>query len=107
MTTTDHMVRVVLEPGHWKEYDPFLMLAEDWFTPGTFGPHPHRGFETVTLVLEGAIEHHDNHGGHGVLGPGDVQWMTAGRGVVHAEEPPAGVRAHSLQLCSTCPRRSR
>lgn len=98
-----HRVRSVLEPGNWKEYDPFLMLAEDWFVPGTFGDHPHRGFETVTFVLEGSIEHSDNHGGHGVLHPGDAQWMTAGRGVVHAEE--AGRDgAHSLQLWLNLPR---
>ncbi|HEX7192949.1 MAG TPA: pirin family protein [Thermoanaerobaculia bacterium] len=98
-----HHVRLVLEPGHWAEFDPFLMLAEDWFVPGTFGDHPHRGFETVTFVLEGEIEHRDNHGGHGVLMPGDAQWMTAGRGVVHTEE--AGTNgAHSLQLWLNLPR---
>ena len=98
-----HRVRMVLEPGNWKEYDPFLMLAEDWFVPGTFGDHPHRGFETVTFVIEGQIEHRDNKGGHGVLHPGDAQWMTAGRGVVHSEE--AGRDgAHSLQLWLNLPR---
>ena len=98
-----HRVRLIIEPGHWAEFDPFLMLAEDWFVPGTFGDHPHRGFETVTFVLEGEIEHRDNHGGHGVLHPGDAQWMTAGRGVVHTEEAgPNG--AHSLQLWLNLPR---
>jgi quercetin 2,3-dioxygenase len=98
-----HRVRMVLEPGNWAEHDPFLMLAEDWFVPGTFGDHPHRGFETVTFVLEGEIEHRDNHGGHGVLNVGDAQWMTAGRGVVHSEE--AGRDgAHSLQLWLNLPR---
>ncbi|MDP9191848.1 MAG: pirin family protein [Acidobacteriota bacterium] len=95
-----HRVRMVLEPGNWAEYDPFLMLAEDWFVPGTFGDHPHRGFETVTFVLEGEVEHRDNHG---VLRVGDAQWMTAGRGVVHSEE--AGRDgAHSLQLWLNLPR---
>jgi len=98
-----HRVRMVIEPGHWAEFDPFLMLAEDWFVPGTFGDHPHRGFETVTFVLEGEIEHRDNHGGHGVLRPGDAQWMTAGRGVVHTEEAGTG-GAHSLQLWLNLPR---
>ena len=98
-----HRVRLVIEPGHWAEFDPFLMLAEDWFVPGTFGDHPHRGFETVTFVLEGEIEHRDNHGGHGVLHPGDAQWMTAGRGVVHTEEAGAN-GAHSLQLWLNLPR---
>ena len=101
-----HRVRLVLEPDHWEEYDPFLLLAEDWFVPGTFGDHPHRGFETVTFVLEGEIEHRDNHGGHGLLRPGDAQWMTAGRGVVHSEEAgPDG--AHSLQLWRNLPRASK
>lgn len=94
----------VLEPGHWEEFDPFLLLAEDWFQRGTFDSHPHRGIETVTIVLEGHLEHRDNHGGHGLLGPGDVQWMTAGRGVIHAEEPVAGETVHSLQLWVNLPR---
>jgi redox-sensitive bicupin YhaK (pirin superfamily) len=88
----------VLEPGHWQEFDPFLLMAEDWFQTGTFGDHPHRGMETVTVVLDGHLQHRDSHGGSGLLGPGDVQWMTAGRGVVHAEEPVPGETVHSLQL---------
>jgi redox-sensitive bicupin YhaK (pirin superfamily) len=99
-----HRVRLLLEPENWAEYDPFLLLAEDWFVAGTFGDHPHRGFETVTFVLEGSVEHRDNHGGHGVLQPGDAQWMTAGRGVVHSEEAgPQG--AHTLQLWINLPAR--
>ncbi|MDA8346611.1 MAG: pirin family protein [Thermaerobacter sp.] len=94
----------VLEPDRWAEFDPFLLMAEDWFQRGTFGDHPHRGMETVTLVLEGRLEHRDNHGGAGVLGPGDVQWMTAGGGVVHAEEPLPGETVHSLQLWVNLPR---
>lgn len=97
-----HRARHVLEPGHWSDSDPFLLLAEDWFVRGTFGEHPHRGFETVTFVIEGEIEHRDNHGGRGVLRPGDAQWMTAGRGVIHSEEAgPEG--AHSLQLWVNLP----
>jgi redox-sensitive bicupin YhaK (pirin superfamily) len=71
---------------------PFLMLdhaAPMAFAPGTqrrgVGEHPHRGFETVTVVLSGEIEHRDSAGGGGRIGPGDVQWMTAGDGVVHDE----------------------
>lgn len=94
----------VLEPGRWEEFDPFLMMAEDWFQRGTFDDHPHRGIETVTFVLEGHLEHRDNHGGKGLLGPGDVQWMTAGRGIVHAEEPVPGETVHSLQLWLNLPR---
>ncbi|MDR7855959.1 pirin family protein [Tissierella sp.] len=54
-------------------------------TPKGIGPHPHRGFETVTFAFEGAVEHHDNKGNHGVIYPGDVQWMTAGSGILHKE----------------------
>jgi quercetin 2,3-dioxygenase len=99
-----HRHRFVLEPGHWAEFDPFLMMMEDWFERGTFGDHPHRGIETVTVVLEGHLEHRDNQGGKGLLGPGDVQWMTAGRGIIHAEEPVAGETVHSLQLWLNLPR---
>jgi redox-sensitive bicupin YhaK (pirin superfamily) len=72
--------------------DPFLLLDEihsdrpDDYLPG-FPTHPHRGFETVTYVLEGAMEHLDSLGNHGHLGPGSAQWMTAGHGIVHSEMP--------------------
>jgi redox-sensitive bicupin YhaK (pirin superfamily) len=99
-----HRVREVLPHGRFEEHDPFLMLAEDWFVAGTFGDHPHRGFETFTFILEGEVIHRDNHGGHGVLKAGDAQWMTAGRGVIHSEEAgPDG--AHSLQLWINLPAR--
>ena len=68
--------------------DPFLML--DLFNlqlPGGFSDHPHRGFETVTYMLDGEVEHEDFKGHKGKIGPGDVQWMTAGKGIVHAEMP--------------------
>jgi len=72
--------------------DPFLLLdyAEPFeFPPGTaprgVGEHPHRGFETVTIVYQGELEHRDSAGNHGKIGPGDVQWMTAASGVVHEE----------------------
>jgi len=72
--------------------DPFLMLDEfysdnpDDYIAG-FPPHPHRGFETVTYMLDGRMEHKDHLGNTGDLGPGSVQWMTAGRGVIHSEMP--------------------
>ncbi len=75
-----------------RELSPFLML--DHGGPTRFEPtqqrrgvgeHPHRGFETVTIVYAGSVEHEDSSGGGGVIGPGDVQWMTAGSGLVHAE----------------------
>ena len=68
--------------------DPFLML--DLFKvalPAGFPDHPHRGFETVTYMLSGEISHEDFKGHSGVIGPGDIQWMTAGKGIVHSEIP--------------------
>ncbi|WP_290590564.1 pirin family protein [Alicyclobacillus sp.] len=99
-----HTVAMVLEPGHWAEFDPFLLMAEDWFQSGTFDLHPHRGIETVTYVIEGHLRHFDNRNGSGELGPGDVQWMTAGRGVIHEEDPVPGETVHSLQLWVNLPR---
>jgi quercetin 2,3-dioxygenase len=95
---------ILLMPGRWEAYDPFLLCAEDRFhRPGGFEPHPHRGFETVTLVLDGQLEHADSRGNRGVLGPGDVQWMTAGAGVVHSEMPHGTSRVHTLQLWLNLP----
>ncbi|MGW0663676.1 pirin family protein [Streptodolium elevatio] len=94
---------LVLEPGRPARHDPFLLLAEDWFSTVGFDWHPHRGQETVTLVLEGRAEHRDNRGGHGVLGPGDAQWMTAGRGLFHAEKAYRGEPVHLLQLWINLP----
>ncbi len=74
------------------DLDPFLLLDEfgasdpKGYIAG-FPDHPHRGFETVTYMLDGRMRHKDNHGNSGVLGPGGVQWMTAGRGIVHSEMP--------------------
>ena len=73
-------------------HDPFLMLDEffsdnpDDYLRG-FPSHPHRGFETVTYMLDGHMRHEDHLGHRGDLGPGDVQWMTAGRGIIHSEMP--------------------
>ncbi|KAJ3371455.1 hypothetical protein GGF31_003380, partial [Allomyces arbusculus] len=70
------------------DLDPFLMLDEFRVSPPAgFSDHPHRGFETVTYMLSGAFEHEDFAGHRGKIGPGDLQWMTAGRGIVHAEVP--------------------
>jgi redox-sensitive bicupin YhaK (pirin superfamily) len=82
----------VLTQDLQRRLDPFLMLdafgsdKPDEYIAG-FPDHPHRGFETVTYMLEGQLRHRDNHGGEGLLGPGGVQWMTAGRGIVHSEFP--------------------
>lgn len=82
----------VLTQDLQRRLDPFLML--DYFhsdNPGDylagFPDHPHRGFETVTYMLAGRMRHRDNAGNEGLLGPGGVQWMTAGRGIVHSELP--------------------
>ena len=81
-----HRVRPLITPGDWVASDPFLLMMEDWFPVGVFDRHPHRGIETVTYVLEGVIEHYDNHGNQGTAGPGDVMWLTTGRGVIHNEQ---------------------
>ncbi len=78
--------------GALPSIDPFLLLdyfdspnARDYLAG--FPQHPHRGFETVTYMLDGRMRHRDNHGGEGVIEAGGVQWMTAGRGIVHSEMP--------------------
>jgi len=96
--------RILIEPGRWEDYDPFLILVEDKFQkPGGFPDHPHRGIETVTFVLDGELRHADNRGNSGVLGEGDVQWMTAGGGIIHAELPHEESTVHSLQLWLNLP----
>ena len=98
-----HKAGLVIEPGNWEESDPFLLMAEDFFERGTFGMHPHRGIETVTYVIDGKLEHSDNKTGGGELLAGDVQWMTAGRGIIHTEDPAEGQVVHSLQLWVNLP----
>jgi redox-sensitive bicupin YhaK (pirin superfamily) len=98
------------------QVDPFLLIDE--MGPVEYGPgeaigapdHPHRGFETVTYVLDGEMEHEDSAGHRGALGPGDVQWMTAGAGIVHSEMPSAriqerGGRVHGFQVWVNLPAR--
>jgi hypothetical protein len=85
-------LRRSLGASQLQRHDPFLMLDEffsdnpDDYLAG-FPAHPHRGFETVTYMLDGHMQHKDNHGNTGDLGPGDVQWMSAARGIVHSEMP--------------------
>jgi len=88
----------------FSHFDPFLLIDHlgpvDWPPGGALGApdHPHRGFETVTYVLQGENEHRDSFGNADVLGPGDVQWMTAGGGVIHSEMPtPAFQRSGGTQ----------
>lgn len=96
--------RLVLHSDDFAAQSPFLRLSEDWFAaPGGFATHPHRGMQTVTLVLDGALHHRDHTGADGVLRPGDVQWMTAGRGVLHSEMPHGRETAHTLQLWLNLP----
>jgi redox-sensitive bicupin YhaK (pirin superfamily) len=104
--TPKHRVRPLLPAamrGDWAAVDPFLALMEDWFPRGVFDKHPHRGIETVTYVLGGRIDHYDNQGHEGVILPGDAQWMTAGRGLIHNEVPAEGETVHSLQLWVNLP----
>src|SRR5213083_627727 len=96
--------------GNTTEFDPFLLLDDfrndnpDAYIAG-FPWHPHRGIETITYVLAGTVDHCDSLGNRGKLGAGDVQWMTAGRGILHQEMPqgdPQG-RMHGFQLWANLP----
>ena len=100
--------RLVLHGDDFAALSPFLRLSEDWFAaPGGFETHPHRGMQTVTLVLDGALHHRDHTGADGVLRQGDVQWMTAGRGVLHSEMPYRNEPAHTLQLWLNLPAKAK
>ena len=85
-----------------RNFDPFLMLDEFKVgLPAGFPDHPHRGFETVTFMLpqsQGSFLHEDFAGNAGEINAGDLQWMTAGRGIMHSEMPKSGKIAHGLQL---------
>jgi len=96
--------------GDTTEFDPFLLLDDfrnenpDDYLKG-FPWHPHRGIETITYVLAGSVEHGDSLGNRGSLGAGDVQWMTAGRGILHQEMPRGDQRGrmHGFQLWANLP----
>lgn len=94
---------MVFAPEDLALTDPFLFLTEDWFSTPGFDWHPHRGIETVTTVVGGVLEHGDNLGNVGALEPGDVQWMTAGRGIIHRELAYRDEHAHTLQLWLNLP----
>jgi quercetin 2,3-dioxygenase len=98
-----------------RELDPFIhmdQMGEVEYAPGEpkgTAWHPHRGFETVTYIIDGTFEHQDSHGGGGVITNGDTQWMTAGGGLLHIERPPeklvsSGGLFHGLQLWVNLPR---
>ena len=112
------VVRRPFPKASFADFDPFLLLDE--MGPMDVAPgeakgapdHPHRGFETVTYLLSGEMEHKDSSGRSGRLRSGDVQWMTAGAGVVHAEMPSAefmrtGGRMHGFQLWVNLPRQDK
>lgn len=112
------LVRRPFPKASFSDFDPFLLLDE--MGPMDVAPgeakgapdHPHRGFETVTYMLSGDMEHKDSSGHEGQLRSGDVQWMTAGSGVVHAEMPSAefmrkGGRMHGFQLWVNLPQRDK
>jgi len=92
-----------------QDLDPFLLIDElkasdeqDYI--GGFPAHPHRGFETITYMLQGRVRHKDHMGDEGIIGPGDVQWMSAGRGIVHSEMPEqAEGLFHGFQLWLNLP----
>jgi redox-sensitive bicupin YhaK (pirin superfamily) len=96
--------------GNTSEFDPFLLLDDfrndvpDDYLAG-FPWHPHRGIETITYVLAGTVEHGDSLGNRGTIGAGDIQWMTAGRGIIHQEMPKGDQvgQMHGFQLWANLP----
>lgn len=102
-----------------QRFSPFALM--DYNAPRKFppskspkgiGPHPHRGIETVTFAFKGSVEHHDNAGNHGIIYPGDVQWMTAGAGIMHKEYhekefQETGGLFHMIQLWINLPKKDK
>ncbi len=90
------LLRRSVSPHKSNEHDPFLLFDHFAFNDPLEGPlrgfpmHPHRGIETVTYMLDGSVNHRDSLGNSGMIGPGDVQWMTSGRGILHEEMPRRG-----------------
>jgi len=90
------LLRRSFGPSRANPFDPFLLFDHFAFNDPIEGPirgfptHPHRGIETVTYILEGNVRHRDSLGNAGIIGPGDVQWMTSGRGIMHEEMPKRG-----------------
>ena len=87
------LLRRSIFPHVSNQYDPFLLFDHFAFNDPVEGPirgfpmHPHRGIETVTYILKGSVNHRDSLGNAGLIGPGDIQWMTAGGGILHEEMP--------------------
>lgn len=109
------LLRRSIAPRVSNEFDPFLLFDHFAFNDPIEGPirgfpmHPHRGIETVTYMLEGSTNHRDSLGNSGLIGPGDVQWMTSGRGILHEEMPRRGPngRIDGFQLWVNLPARSK
>jgi redox-sensitive bicupin YhaK (pirin superfamily) len=102
-----HLATQLVGPEDFAVDDPFILLMDDHLDIGdrsVGGPHPHAGFETVTLILEGAIYDADEGG---VINTGEVQWMTAGRGIIHSENVATKGKVRLLQLWLTLPRSER
>jgi redox-sensitive bicupin YhaK (pirin superfamily) len=105
------LLRRSFGPNRANRFDPFLLFDHFAFNDPIEGPivgfpmHPHRGIETVTYMLEGNVRHRDSLGNTGVIGPGDVQWMTSGRGIMHEEMPRRGPegRVNGFQLWVNLP----
>ena len=105
------LLRRSFGPSRANPFDPFLLFDHFAFNDPIEGPimgfptHPHRGIETVTYMLEGNVRHRDSLGNVGVIGPGDVQWMTSGRGIMHEEMPRRGPegRVNGFQLWVNLP----
>jgi redox-sensitive bicupin YhaK (pirin superfamily) len=108
-------VRRAFQGAEMSEIDPFIhmdQMGEVEYAPGEARGtawHPHRGFETVTYIMDGVFEHQDSNGGGGVITNGDTQWMTAGAGILHIERPPealviSGGLFHGIQLWVNLPR---
>ena len=107
------LLRRSIAPRVSNEFDPFLLFDHFAFNDPIEGPllgfpmHPHRGIETVTYMLEGSTTHRDSLGNSGLIGPGDVQWMTSGRGILHEEMPRRGPNGtiYGFQLWVNLPKR--
>ena len=99
-----HLAAQVVSPEDFAQSDPFIMLADDHLDIGqrpVGGPHPHAGFETVTLILEGTVYDRDEGGD---ISAGEAQWMTAGRGIIHGEHTMTRGKVRLLQLWLTLPK---
>ncbi len=107
------LLRRSIAPSRLNHFDPFLLFDHFAFNDPLEGPirgfpmHPHRGIETVTYMLEGSVNHRDSLGNAGLIGPGDVQWMTSGRGILHEEMPRRGPQGniYGFQLWVNLPAR--